>query len=296
MEQALLQIDDLRLLDAIGRTGSLAAAARGIGVNHASAWRRLGALEVRLGVRLFERGRAGYAATPAGDEAISTAARTLQELDALSRRLSGQDVKPSGVVRLTTTDTLIDILAPALVALRASHPEILVEVVTSNAFFTLTRRDADIALRPAAQAPEGLVARRLASVATAVYAAPAYLAGRGDHDPLSLDWLAPEEGLAHLGSARWIARHVPTARVVHRASSLSALRAAARAGLGVTPLPCYFAEQDEGLTQVLPPKPEMGTNLWLITHPDLRRAAKIRVVLEAVAAHVARFRQQFQAD
>ena len=200
-------------------------------------------------MRLFERGRGGYAPTPAGEAAIATAERALRELTDLERRLAGQDVRPSGPVRLTTTETLLELVAPALAFLRASHPGIVVDLVTDNAFFSLTRRDADIALRPAATAPEGLVARRLGGVATAVYASPAYLARQAVDDPGALDWLAPDDGLSHLGSARWLAARVPTERIVLRASSLTALRAAARAGLGVAALPCLMADADPGLVR-----------------------------------------------
>ncbi len=163
-EQTALSLEDLRLVAALGHAGSLAGAARRIAVNHASAWRRLGALEQRLGVRLFERSRTGYSPTPAGEEAIAVAERVALQLDDLGRRLKGQDVRATGVVRLTTTETLLGLLAPILAELRDAHPGILVEVVTSNAFFTLTRRDADIALRPALTAPDGLVARRLGGI------------------------------------------------------------------------------------------------------------------------------------
>jgi DNA-binding transcriptional LysR family regulator len=232
-------------------------------------------------------------ATLAGEEAIASARRVLGELGELERRLAGRDLRPTGTVRLTTTDTLLGLLAPALAALRRSHPGILVEVVTADAFFTLTRRDADIALRPAAQAPEHLVARRLGSIATAVYADPDYLRGRLPAvDPFELDWACPDDSLAHLGSARWIAAHVPPARVVHRASSVSALQAAARAGLGLVAIPCYLGDSDPCLVRVLPPIAEAEAALWLLTHPDLRRTARVRAVLDALAAHFARHRAQ----
>lgn len=287
VEQSRLDLDDLRLIAALAETGSLAAAARSLRVNHASAWRRLGALEQRLGVRLFERSRSGYAATSAGEAAVAVAIRTLSEVAELERRLVGQDIRPSGMVRLTTTETLLDLVAPALLDLRRSHPGIIVDLVTDNAFFTLTRRDADIALRPAGRAPEGLVARRLADIATAVYGS---FATRVE-DAATADWVAPDDSLAHLGSARWITTNVAPERIVMRASSLIALRIAAGEGIGLAALPCFMGDRDPRLVRVLPPLPEMATSLWLLTHPDLRHTARVRVVLDALAAHFARQRQ-----
>jgi DNA-binding transcriptional LysR family regulator len=289
----LIGFDDLRLLAALAEGGTLSTAAKLLRVNHASAWRRLGMLEGRLGVRLFERERAGYVPTPAGEAAVQSAQRVLGELAELERLLVGQDVRPRGVVRLTTTDTLSDLITPILAELRSTHPGIVVELITSNVFFTLTRRDADIALRPAVSAPEGLVARRIATIATAVYAAPSYLEARGHGDVHELDWIAPDESLGHLGSARWIAAHVPPERVVHRTSSLAAMRAAALAGIGLAPLPCFMADAVPGIRQVLPPVAEMATGLWLITHPDLRRTARVRVVLDLLAARLTQITRRF---
>lgn len=292
MEKSSLDLADLRLIASLGETGSLAAAARALRVNHASAWRRLGALERRLGVRLFERNRRGYAATSAGEEAVAVAGRTLGEVAELERRLAGQDIRAGGPVRLTTTETLLELVVPALLALRRSHPGIVVELVTDNAFFTLTRRDADIALRPAGSAPEGLVARRLADLATAVYGSRS----AGASDPKTADWIAPDDSLAHLGSARWIAAHVAPERIVMRASSLTGLQAAARAGIGLAALPCFMGDPDPRLARVLPPVPEMASSLWLLTHPDLRRTARVRVVLDALAGHVSRLRRLLEGS
>ena len=271
--QSPFSLEDLRLLAVLGETMSLSAAARRLGVNHANAWRRLGALERRLGARLFERARAGYAPTQPGETAIATATRLIGELDGLSRLLAGEDLRPSGIVRVTTTDTLVDLLTPLLADFRRAHQGIVIELAPGNAFATLTRRDADVAIRPSAEAPEGLVARRLATLATAPYAAASV--------PLAeADWVAPDDTLSHLASARWLAAQVPNGRIVYRASSLLALAAAARAGLGAALLPCCLGDRDPGLIRLGGPMPELDASLWLMTHPDLRRAVRIRAFLD----------------
>ncbi len=280
----LIGLEDLQLARAIGEAGTLAGAARRLGVDHSTAFRRLGALEKRLGVRLFERARDGYTPTPAGEAAIATAAALLEELDTLERQLAGEDLRPSGVVRITTTDTLVDFIAPALAAFRSAHPEIALELVAANAFFTLTKRDADVAIRPSLTVPDHLVGRRLAAIAMAPYAAPAYLAGRGRTRALAAhDWLGLDESLSHLGASTWMRKHVQPEHVVFRSSSLLALQAAARAGLGVAPLPCYLGDADPTLSRLGPAIPEMASALWLLTHPDLRRVARIRAFLDFMA-------------
>lgn len=281
---SLIGLEDLRLVRAIGEAGTLAGAARGLGVDHSTAFRRLGALEKRLGVRLFERARDGYTPTPAGEAAIATASSMLESLVTLERQLAGEDLRPSGVVRITTTDTLVDFIAPGLAAFRAAHPEITLELVAANAFFTLTRRDADVAIRPSLNVPDHLVGRRLATIAMAPYAAPAYLADRGRTRSFdALDWLGLDESLAHLGASAWMRKHVPPERVIFRSSSLLALQAAARAGHGVAPLPCYMGDADPGLSRLGSVIVEMASALWLLTHPDLRRVARIRAFLDFMA-------------
>jgi molybdate transport repressor ModE-like protein len=290
--QSHLSVDDLRLLAALAEAGSLSGAARRLQLDHSSAWRRLGQLEQRLGVRLFERGRAGYAPTSAGEDAVATAMRLLQDIGDLERRLAGEDVRPSGVVRITTTDTLVGLLTPVMVGFQAAFPAIVVELATANVFFTLTKRDADVAIRPAVTAPEGLVARRIATVGTAIYGARGRVGG-GTALP-ERDWVAPDETLGHLRSARWIAANVPAERIVFRASSLLGLAAACRAGLGLAALPCFLADPDPELERLGPPMAEMEAALWLITHPDLRRTARVRAFLDFAAQHLSSLRGRLE--
>jgi DNA-binding transcriptional LysR family regulator len=133
-----LNWDDLRLVLAIARAGTLSGAARTLEVTHSTVFRRLGAVEQEMGVRLFDRFRDGYAATTAGESAAEVAARIADEVLALERRLSGQDLRPSGTVRITTTDTIGALLMPHLNALRIAHPQIRLEVTISNTMVNLT--------------------------------------------------------------------------------------------------------------------------------------------------------------
>ena len=282
--------DDLRLVRAIGAAGTLTGAARMLKVDHSTAFRRLCTIEVRLGAKLFERARQGYTPTSAGEMVIEAGTRILAELVDMERRLAGEDLRPSGIVRVTTTDTLVDVVAPVLAALRTEHPGILVELIVANMFFTLTRREADIALRPAVAAPEELAGRRLATVATAPYASAAYLDRIGSRPLREHDWLGFEDSLSHLRAARWISANLSGARIVFRADSLLALRSGAVAGFGVAALPCYLADPAPELRRVTTPLPDMEGSLWLLTHPDLRKVARIRTVLDFMANALSRQR------
>lgn len=288
--QGLLSLPDLRLVHAIAGAGTLSGAASRLRVDHSTAFRRLSAIERRLGAHLFERRRDGYTPTHAGEVATAAAERILDAVGELEQRLAGEDMRPSGLVRITIPDTLLALIAPLLAALHAERPEITTELVVANVFLTLTRRDADIAIRPAASAPDNLMGRRLARLATAPYAAADYLAR---HDEASLPghaWIGFDESLAHLASARWVEANVAKHRISHRANSLLALQAAARAGMGVAALPCYLGDADPALRRVHPPLAEMESSLWLLTQPELRRVARIRAVLDFLAERMGSLR------
>ena len=141
--------DDLRLVLAIAGTGSLSGAGRRLGLSHATVFRRLGRMEERLGARLFERARTGYAPTLAGEVVAALARRIEGEVLEVERRVAGQDLRPAGTLRVTTTDTLlIGLLSPILVRFRSRFPDISLQVAVANEVFDLSRREADVALRP----------------------------------------------------------------------------------------------------------------------------------------------------
>ena len=282
---------DLRTLLAIAREGSLAGAARRLKVNHSTVFRRLGAIEARLGTRLFERQDGRYATTAAGEDLLRTAERVEAEVEGLERRLSGQDLRLTGSLRLTAPDDLAEIMVmPALVEFRARYPDITVELAVDNRMLNLTRREADIALRPTRQPPETLTGRRVATLASAVYTA----AGT---DPAADDgpnWIAWEEGAGPPAVAAWLAARAESPAIGYRSNSLLNQASAVRSGLGRAVLPCFLGDSDAGLQRVAPPPPELTTDLWLLTHPDLQRTARIRALLDLLYDSLRRRRALFE--
>ncbi len=277
--------NDLRLVLAVAREGTLSGAARTLRVTHSTVFRRLGAIEEGLGVRLFERFRDGYSATSAGEATAALAARFAGDFVALERRLSGQDLRPSGTVRIATTDTICTMLMRHVPALRTAHPEIRIEITISNAMANLTRREADVAIRPVPEAPETLIGRRIANIAHAIYGSPAGVARHGGRDLSNHEWVGLDDTLATTVIGRWMHAHVPDARTVLRVDSLPALRDAARAGIGIALLPCYLGDDDDCLRRILPAAAsETHSALWLLTHGDLRRTARIRAVMDFLAS------------
>lgn len=281
---------DLRTLLAIAREGTLAGAARRLRVNHSTVFRRLGAIEARLGTRLFERQGGSYVTTAAGEDLLRTAERVEAEVEALERRLSGQDLRLTGSLRLTAPDDVAEVLVmPLLTQFRHAYPEITVELAVDNRMLNLTRREADIAVRPTRQPPEILAGRRIAGLASAVYRAT----GRGRQ--VDARWVAWEEGGGPPLVARWLAAQVDRHAIVYRSNSMLNQASAARAGLGRAVLPCFLGDSDARLQRLGDPLPELTVELWLLTHPDLQRTARIRALLDFLYEGLRRQRPLLEA-
>lgn len=291
MNEQSLGWDDYRFILAVGRAGSLNGAAKRLAVSHPTVFRRINAIERVLGARLFERARDGYTPTPTGEEVIAVAAEIETRIAATERRLAGLDARPSGRIRVTTVEpVLYGLLPPLLAKFRREHPGIVLELVADNAVRDLSRREADIALRPGGKPPEGLIGRKVGRIAAAVYRPRALRLPRGA-GPEALgdcDWVVPDDSLAHIGMAQWLRRQRYDERAVLRANSLLALRDAAAHGIGLAVLPCYLADDDRRLVRVGEPLDALAADLWLLSHPDLRRTERIRVFSEAMREGLAR--------
>lgn len=270
---------DLRYVLALADAGSMVAAARTLGVEHTTVSRRIAALERDLGVRLFMRTPDGQRPTSAGEAAIATA-RTLQRSVAdLQTAIAGADERPSGAVRLTTTEGFFPVVVPHLRRLYAEYPDIKVELLTGNQVIDLHRNEIDLALRFVPTERDDLVVRHLSRVGWALYASPAHLAGKAAEAPS--DWAGLrvihfEEPLLGTPGQRWLTEHAVGAVVALRGNSIPSCAAAAAAGLGIACLPCLHGDRDARLQRL--GGPVTHGDLWLVAHPDRLRIVRNRVV------------------
>ena len=285
MEAQLANWDDLRLFLAVARAGTLSGAARALGVNHSTVFRRVGAFEEALEVRLFERLPGGYVLTAAGEEMREAALRVEAEIAALGRKVAGQDLRLSGTIRVTTIDMLaLGLLPRHLAAFRSAYPGIELEVAVSNAAVSLSRREADVALRVSNQPPETLVGRRVGRLVFAAYSV-APMDGAADVPLAERDWIGFDTD--HEALVRRFADFLPGVRPVLRVNSVATAIAAAKAGIGIAPLPCGIADLEPGLVRVAALPDDFTLDLWLLTHEDLRRTARIRAFLDFLAHRLA---------
>ena len=279
--------DDLRYFLAVAKTGSLSGAARRLGVNHSTVFRRIGAFETELGVRLFERLPSGYLLTQAGEEMREGALRVEDEIASLSRKVTGQDLRLSGMIRVTTLDMLAFGLLPRHLAnFRTVYPGIEVELIVGNATLNLNRREADIALRVGNTPPETLVGRRVGRLVFAIYGSVDYHAGKPGIGLEAHDWIGFDT--EHAALTRRFKAFLPKVQSLLRTNPIAAAIAATKAGMGLAPLPCGLADLEPDLVRVAALPEDFTLDLWLLTHEDLRQTARIRAFLDFMAKELAK--------
>jgi DNA-binding transcriptional LysR family regulator len=287
--------NDLRHLLAVAETGSTLAAGRRLRVSQTTVARRVAALEDALGLALFERLQAGYAPTAAcrallaQAQAVETAATAFLDASASQLRESG------GMVRLTMEEIMATAFIPAVLGpMRAAHPDILVEIDSSDTLRDLATGAADIAIRSCAK-PEGagLVGRRIAEDAWTLYCSRGYAEARDVPRTLADLKAHPIIGGGSPGVARvydkWLGRQDLTGAVVIRQGSVSGLLAAVRAGAGIAILPALVAESEPDLVRCMSlHSPGGRRSVWLLTHERHRHEPRIRRIMDFLALELKR--------
>lgn len=285
--------DDFRLVKAVADARALPAAAGLLGVNHSTVFRRLGQIEAALGQPLFERHRAGYVATAAGEAMLAVAARLDEDVTAFKRAVAGREISPAGELRVTTSDTLlVHLLTPLLARFRARCPDIRLDVVVANQALNLSKRDADVAVRASNRPPETLVGRKVGVVAWAVYGRVPVGPGGAAAPSADAPWVGFGDALAGLPAAKALASEMAPERVVYRVSTVLGLAEAIEGGIGIGYLPCFVGDPRPGLVRLSKPLAALADDLWLLTHPDLRRQPRVRAFLDFMGEEVATMRDR----
>jgi DNA-binding transcriptional LysR family regulator len=278
--QYTLSAPDLEVVLAMVRGGTLADAGDRLGVDASTVFRALRRIERGLGVALFECSRAGYRAT---ELAQSLAERAEQVEAALEAARSAAQLRPeqvSGTVRITTTDTILHgLVAPALKALQVQHPLLGYELHAGNELASLTRRDADIAVRATKRPPPHLVGKQVGPIRIALFAAKKGPVKRyADVEAGKGLWIAPDDALPEHPSVLWRKKHFPKAVPSYRVNSILTVMELVALGLGVGVFPLFLAHGRSDLVQLTEPLEEAQTDLWLLTHPESRHLRRVAAV------------------
>ena len=275
-----LDWNDVALILAIGRCGSLSGAARDLGLNHSTVFRKLNTIEEATGVRFFERLPSGYVMTESGEAAVRVAERIDNEMNALGRELLGRDMRLQGKIRMTSPEGFAATLLPALLAeFHRQNPGVTVDLFVSSSPLDLTRREADLALRVTRNPPDASLGRKICDFRNGFYASRAYLEQHGNRPLSEYTWVMSDGPVEHVIAAIWKNRADAERRIVFSGNSIIASIQAARSGMGAVCLPCFLGDPDPALIRLPDAPGGMTSELWVLTHPDLRSTARVKALM-----------------
>lgn len=272
--------DDVRIFSALAEIGTLSGAARQLGVEHSTVARRIDALERALQLRLFDRLPRSWQLTAEGEALLTHATHMRAGADALRRGVAGAEAH-TGNVRVSAPPSFASrFLLPRLTPRLAAWPELTLELVGETREASLSRHESDLALRLGRPTEEGLATRHLATLGFALYATPDYLQ-RIEAPAWRL--LGYDESLGHVPQQRWLDEIAAGRRYALRSNDLGAVWQACRDSLGVALLPHFLGAPDHMLRRIDAPACPVRRELWLVVHPDLRRAPRVRRMADLLA-------------
>ncbi|AEM40771.1 LysR family transcriptional regulator [Ketogulonicigenium vulgare] len=288
--------DDARIFLAVARQGQILGAAKALGLNHATVARRLSTLEDALGSTLFHRRTNGTDLTAAGERFLIHA-EAMESASLAASAMAGADSAIEGTVRVGAPDGFgVAFLAPRLGALTLQHPSLKIELVPVPRAFSLSKREADIAVTLERPREGRLIARKLTDYTLGLYASRAYLARHGA--PADLAGLRDHsligyvDDLIYASTLDYTAEFSKDWRSSLSISSAMGQREAVRAGAGIGILHAFMARGDADLVAVLP-QHVVRRAYWTVVHEDLRALRRVALVSDFLADIVQRDRAIF---
>lgn len=282
--QYTLTAADLEMLLALSRAGTLAEAAARLGADASTVFRTVQRAEKGLGQRLFERGRGGYMPTDTMLEIAGHAERIESELEAARAAAAGSQRELTGRLRLTTTDSVLrGLVLPALQPLAAQHPHLQFEVTSTNEFMSLTRRDADIALRATPKPPGHLVGRHLGAIRFVICGARSLAARQRRSEFDALPWIAPDDAMPEHPSVRWRRDQWPRLAPSLLVDGIVGVVDAIASGWGIGIVPLFMLGHERGLVALSKPLEGCESQLWLLAHPESRHLRRIAATYQHLA-------------
>jgi len=270
--------------------GTVSGAAEALGVHHATVIRHIDALEAQLGAKLFQRHARGYTPTEAGEDLMRVAQATEDQFNQLQGRIKGRGEGVSGELVVTSLVGLASQLAPVMAEFQREYPDVVIRFLTGDRVFRLEYGEAHVAIRAGAapEQPDNVV-QPFFRHPIALYAAESYVAAHGtpksDAD-LSRHRLVGHDNMqSRAPMYRWLREQVPESAYVFRSSDMRATTEAILAGAGIGFVPVFEAQRYPQLVQIMPPREDWASHLWLVTHVDLHRAVKVQAFLKYLKAH-----------
>lgn len=295
MRHPLDSWDEVRTAWQVARLGTVSGAAEVLGVHHATVIRHIDALERRLGAKLFQRHARGYTPTEAGRDLLSVADSAADQFGQLAGRIRGQGAEVAGDLVVTTISGLANLMVPVLTSFQARFPRVTARYLTDSRVFRLEYGEAHVAIRAgSAPADPDNVVQPFGTLGMALYASRSYAEAMGlPQGPEGFArhrFVGIEGEHARSPFQRWMDQNVPPEAITFRTTETGAILDAVRAGAGIGFVAPHRASTFPDLIEVMAPKPEWTSALWLVTHVDLHRTPKVQAFLSHLKAESARWR------
>ncbi|OBQ62396.1 LysR family transcriptional regulator [Mesorhizobium loti] len=276
--------EDIRHFLAVAQHGTLSGAARSLRVDHATISRRLAALEAALNVRLVDRLPRSSRLTPVGRQVLERAVEMEAGANGILRLAKAAHAPLSGRIKLSAPPVLVaHLLAAQLPRFRAAYPDIRLSLSAEGQQVSLSRREADVALRLVKPNEANSVARKIGTMPYGLYAHRSYPQLTA---PERWQFVAFDPSFAHMPQQQWLLRMAGDRPVVCELNQISEHLIAVRAGVGVAGLPCFLGQQDRDLIRIDHDVPSFSRDIWLAVHRDLRNTPTIRAVMDFTTAVV----------
>lgn len=292
-----LEWSDLELILAICRAESLSGASRILGVNHSTVSRKINAIEDKTGVRFFDRMPSGYFMTEAGEAVLEHAERIETEVHELGRKVLGRDMALNGRIRLTCSEGIAVELVPSMIAeFRSRHPNVSIHIEPRHAALDLSRSEAEVAIRYTKKPPETAFGRKVCGFRAALYSSRKYLNQMAGAPLAEHNWCVAAD------TANWLVPSImPSIDAVDRNTVLSsgspqAVINAVAAGQGSMVMACNLADADPRLVRISENLEHLSLDVWILTHSDLRRTARIRALMKHLYEGLSAKRAEFHGE
>lgn len=280
--------EDIRHFLAVAQNGTISGAARSLKVDHATVSRRLAALEAELDVRLVDRLPRSCRLTAIGSQVFERAVEMEAGADGISRLAKAAHAPLVGRVTLSAPPILVThLLAKHLARFRADYPDIRLSVPAQGQQVSLSRREADVAVRLVRPGEAGNVTRKIGKMPFGLYAHRSYthLA-----TPEKWQFIAFDQTYADMPQQRWLLGIAGDRPVACELNQISEHLIAVRAGVGVAGLPCFLGDREHDLVRIDDDLPSFSRDIWLVVHRDLRKTPAVRAVMDFVVAVVSEHR------
>lgn len=269
--------DDIRYALAVSKYGSLNAAAAAMGVTHATVLRRVAAFEERNGCVIFQKSPSGYSALPEASAIFSAMESVEDAVLSVERAVVGANRSPMGHVRITSTDSLCQIVLPRILnEISLLYPGLKLTLLSGNSHHDLSRLSADIAVRPSVKLGDGLIGKRAGTLSFGVF----------DDGFPNRKWMRLDGALSRSLPAKWLAENVDSDEMTNGADSFLVLQQMAASGAGKTFLPSFFGDMDARLKRSQEVCPKIEVPLWVATLEKIAHTPRFAVVQKALVERI----------